>query len=201
MSSPIRPRNRRGQGDRLRSDIVAAATELLDETGDENAVTLRSVARRVGIAPPSIYQHFPDQPALVSAVVRQAFADLTARLCLAVTEVEDSSHKLRALCSSYVDYAWTFPHRYCAMFGHQELIAVEVTRLLTDTLVACVATGHSTSSDPAADATALWLGLHGLAHQRAVASTYPWPNDIADRMTFALARLTPPPTSARRQQP
>ena len=36
---------------------------------------------------------------------------------------------------------------------------------------------------------ALWLGLHGLAHQRASTVTYPWPADIAERMVTALAHL------------
>ena len=49
-----RTRNRRGEGNRLRDEIVTAAVELLDETGDEGTVTLRSVARRVGIAAPKI---------------------------------------------------------------------------------------------------------------------------------------------------
>ena len=55
-----RARNRRGEGARLRDDIVAAAVALLDETGDQAAVSLRAVARRVGIAAPSIYRHFAD---------------------------------------------------------------------------------------------------------------------------------------------
>ncbi|MEK8171797.1 hypothetical protein NKH77_27815 [Streptomyces sp. M19] len=40
------------EGGRLREEIIDAAAELLDETGDQHAVTLRSVARRVGIATP-----------------------------------------------------------------------------------------------------------------------------------------------------
>ena len=39
-----RRRNRRGEGGKLRDEIIAAALALLDEGGDERAVTLRSVA-------------------------------------------------------------------------------------------------------------------------------------------------------------
>lgn len=86
-----RVRNRRGQGDRLRDEIVTAAVDLLDEAGDAGAVTLRSVARRVGIAAPSIYRHFPDQPAIMLAVVRNAFAELDEQLGAADTAAGTSA--------------------------------------------------------------------------------------------------------------
>ncbi|WP_258534454.1 hypothetical protein [Streptomyces sp. PT12] len=74
-----RARNRRGEGGRLREHIVDAAAALLDETGDERAITLRSVARRIGIAPLDL-RALPDQPAIMLAVVRREFAALEAHL-------------------------------------------------------------------------------------------------------------------------
>ena len=53
-----RRRNRRGEGDRLREEIITAASQMIGETGDDSALTLRGVARRLGIAAPSIYRHF-----------------------------------------------------------------------------------------------------------------------------------------------
>jgi hypothetical protein len=41
-----------------------------------------------------------------------------------------------------------------------------------------------------ADAVALWVGLHGLAHQQSVAASFPWPADIAERLITTLAHLT-----------
>jgi hypothetical protein len=62
-------------------------------------------------------------------------------------------------------------------------------QILTDTLTDCVAAGRSTSADPGADAIALWVGLHGLAHQCAVATSYPWPADIVHRVAVPLSHL------------
>src|SRR4051812_11305000 len=84
-----RARNRRGEGSRLRDEIVDAAVGLLDETGDERVLTLRSIARQAGIAAPSIYRHFPDQPAIMLAVVRAAFDELNETLRAAVAGNED----------------------------------------------------------------------------------------------------------------
>ena len=56
MSVPPLRRRRaaRGAGEHLREEILDAATGLLLETGDAKAVSIRSVAQRVGVTPPSI---------------------------------------------------------------------------------------------------------------------------------------------------
>ncbi|MFF1461883.1 TetR/AcrR family transcriptional regulator [Streptomyces sp. NPDC058330] len=202
----VRVRNRRGEGDRLRGEIVAAAVALLDETGDESAVTLRSVARRVGIAAPSIYRHFSDQPAIMLAVVRNAFAELDEQLRTAVEAADaEPRERLMAVCRGYLRFAQAHPGRYRTMFGglwapdpnessvtQEDLAALGLAsmRRLTEALRDCVVAGCATSTDVSADAVALWLGLHGLAHQRAVALSFPWPPDIDDRVITALAHLT-----------
>ncbi|ELS51130.1 TetR/AcrR family transcriptional regulator [Streptomyces viridochromogenes] len=61
-NSQTRPRvrNRWGQGDRLRDEVLAAAGRLLGELGGVEGLTLRGVAGAVGVAPSSIYAHFAD---------------------------------------------------------------------------------------------------------------------------------------------
>jgi AcrR family transcriptional regulator len=206
-AAPARRRNRRGEGAKLRDEIIAAAVEILDEEGDERAVTLRSVARRIGIAAPSIYPHFPDQPAIMLAVVRQEFDRLTATLRAAEEAGgQDPKERLLAVCHAYLDLAQTHPERYRTMFGglwiapvlgdssitEEDLVGLgtDALQLLADLLGECVVDCQSTSTDLFADAVALWLGMHGLAHQRAVTRAFPWPDDIADRIISALAHFT-----------
>ncbi|MGH3631022.1 MAG: TetR/AcrR family transcriptional regulator [Sciscionella sp.] len=200
-----RVRNRRGEGARLRDDIVAAAVELLEETGDESTVTLRSVARRVGIAAPSIYRHFPDQPSIMLAVAQQAFAELAAALRATLDAAgDDPRGQLLAVCHGYLEFATDHPARYRTMFGglwmpdlsHASLTESDVSSLgdatmalLSGALGDCVTSGCATSTDLGADSVALWLGLHGLAHQRSVTVAYPWPPDIAERIIASLAHL------------
>ncbi|WP_086821734.1 TetR/AcrR family transcriptional regulator [Allokutzneria sp. NRRL B-24872] len=204
-ASAPRPRNRRGEGARLREEIVAAALTLLDDTGDETSVTLRAVARQIGIAAPSIYRHFPDQPSVMLAVVQHVFAELDARLRAARDAAVDQPRtRLVAVCSAYLEFAEHHPGRYRTMFGGlwmpdlstSSFTADDMTalgepslQLLADLLRDCVKADLSASTDPSADAVALWLGLHGLAHQRAVTVAFPWPTDIASRMITALAHL------------
>ncbi|GLY01983.1 TetR/AcrR family transcriptional regulator [Actinoplanes sp. NBRC 101535] len=198
-----RTRNRRGEGGRLRDEIVAAAVALLDESDDERAVTLRSVARRAGIAAPSIYAHFPDQPAIMLAVARSGFAELEQALRVAADSTTDPVPRLLAVCRAYLDFARERPQRYRTLFGGLWKPAADASvtdddlrglgdgalGLLAAALADCVAVGASTCDDPGSDAVALWLGLHGLAHQRAVTRAFPGPPGIDDRMIAALARL------------
>lgn len=187
----MRVRNRRGEGARLRADILAAATGLLDRDG-ERAVTLRAVAREAGIATPSIYPHFPDRPAILLAVVRVAFAELAHRLGTAVGAA-DGAARPYAAGRAYLDFATTHPRRYRAMFGsaYPLDLGVLVLRLFTGALTDCAAAGHSASTDPTADAIALWLCLHGMAHQRTVIHTAPWSTDLVPHVVTSLARTIP----------
>ena len=83
---PARKPYRRGEGGKLRADILAAAAALIEETGSEQSVTLREIARRIGIAAPSIYEHFPSREAIVYAVID----DLASQLRAAVAQAQDS---------------------------------------------------------------------------------------------------------------
>ena len=205
-TKPARARNRRGEGGLLRDEIIRAAVELLDEARDERAVTLRSVARRAGIAAPSIYPHFADQPAIMLAVVQREFVALEAELVAAVGNAGDNPRdRLRVICGTYLDFALKYPERYRTMFGglwipdlvHSSLtkhdlatLGDAILKLLVDALSECVAAGQATSDNVESDAVALWLGLHGFAHQRAVSPSFPWPTDIVDRVIGSLAHLT-----------
>ncbi|MBP2475944.1 AcrR family transcriptional regulator [Crossiella equi] len=202
----VRIRNRRGEGALLREEILIAATALLDAGGGERAVTLRAVANRAGISAPSIYRHFPDQPTLMLAVVRQAFADLARRIRTASEQAGPGPRpRLFAVCAAYLGFARDHPERYRAMFDGAWQPVVGAGGLTTDVLVnlgaealgvladllrQCAAEGQCTSDAPEHDAIALWLGLHGLAHQLSVARAHPWPADITQRIALPLAHLT-----------
>jgi AcrR family transcriptional regulator len=206
--------NRRGEGGLLRGEILAAAAEILDATGNESAVTLRAVARQAGISAPSIYAHFPDRQAILLTLVEEAFSDLAEHLHAASEPLTDPTLRLRATCDAYLAYAAGKPQRYRLMFGGlwsaAEAIAssaVSTTavsalgknslNLLTGQLQACVDAGTSTSTNAADDAVALWLGLHGLAHQRTVSTAFPWPPDIVERIVSRLAQLCLPAVTQR----
>ncbi|MFC4560958.1 TetR/AcrR family transcriptional regulator [Nocardiopsis mangrovi] len=182
-------------------------------------MTLRAVARRVGITPPSIHRHFADPATVMLVVIQRGFEELDSIPDAALDAAPgDPRSRLFTICSTYLEFADRYPGRYRTMFGgiwKRELRSSSVTQhdlhaigqaskeLLADAVGRCAAAGISTSTDPWADSAALWMGLHGLAHQRsAVTGNYWWPPDIAERLVVSLARLTedrgPPPGRSRR---
>src|SRR5262245_21321150 len=72
--------NRRGSRDQLRLDLSAATHRLLEAGASHDTLSLRAVAREVGIAATSVYLHFPDKRALLMAVYQEHFATLAATL-------------------------------------------------------------------------------------------------------------------------
>lgn len=196
-----RARNRRGEGARLRDEILTAATRLLEETGSEEAVTLRAVARGVGISAPSIYAHFPDRSAIVEAVVDQAFTDFTAAIVAGVGMASDPVERLRGGCAAYLDFAERHRNRYRLLFERRDLIPggqmTQVQRdsfaILVAALQTCIDAGRSTSRDAFGDACAMWTALHGYATLHVGLPGFPWPPepDMLDRIVYGLGRISP----------
>ena len=115
MTPAARPRSRRGEGERLRDEIIAAADELLVETASEDAVSIRAVADAVGVTPPSIYRHFPDKSSLLVAVCLRSF-DGFAEVMRAARNPDDPLESLGALARAYVRYGIDHPEHYRIMF-------------------------------------------------------------------------------------
>jgi AcrR family transcriptional regulator len=88
------------------------AMQLLTETGDESAVSVRAVAQRVGVSVPSIYLHFADKRALIDAVCGEVFEALHQRLRAAAEGAEHPFAALRAQGNAYVHFALENPEHY-----------------------------------------------------------------------------------------
>ncbi|MFF4831443.1 TetR/AcrR family transcriptional regulator [Streptomyces sp. NPDC001315] len=90
-------------------EIVTAARELLEESGPA-ALTMRTLADRLGIKAPSLYKHFPDKQAVEVELIAQMLEESAAAL-EAAEEREPAS--LPALAAAYRTYALAHPHLYC----------------------------------------------------------------------------------------
>ncbi len=213
-----RSRNPRGEGPHLREEILHAASEILAESGRESAVTLRSVARRVGVTAPSIYRHFDSPQAIVMAVAEQEFAILTEQLRIAIDSQQDPVARLFTVCRAYVKFGMGQRDRYRILFERRqsdESISVEpspsVDRIpgadafavLREAMTDCVAAGCSTAISPLEASTQLWLALHGFITLRPATWRFPWPEDDAllESLIFRLAWIEPPSPSVGLEQP
>lgn len=103
---------RRGQ--RTREEILAAATEVVIERGPDS-FSLREVARRSGLAPSALYNHFPNRDAIVVATAMRALGELREYLGKAPAE-GNAAQRLRALARSYLEFARERPREYRLIF-------------------------------------------------------------------------------------
>jgi AcrR family transcriptional regulator len=78
LRAPAHSRHRHG-GERTAERILDAAEELFAERG-YNGTTLRDVATRVGVRPPSLYNHFTSKDALYAAVLERGLGPLMVLL-------------------------------------------------------------------------------------------------------------------------
>jgi AcrR family transcriptional regulator len=202
VKSP-RTRNRRGEGARLREEIVAAAARLIEE-GGQDAVSLRAIARRAGITAPSIYAHFEDLDEVLEAVVANTFEALTDYLRRGVEGHPDPVARLRGTCHAYLAFGHEHPEQYAVLFSRtfalptevdktvDNMVGAEAFSFLIDGIRECVAAGHSDSTQLQEDATALWVALHGYVGLRTAIPDFPWPPEevVLDNLIDRIARLT-----------
>ena len=113
-----RRRNPRGQGDRLREDLIEAALGLMAETGDPEDISIRAVAKSAGVSPTAAYRHFEDRDSLIAAACEANFVQFAAYLAECVSTEQDPFERLRLAGRGYLAFATADPGRYRVLFSN-----------------------------------------------------------------------------------
>ncbi len=158
----------------LHQSLIDAALELITENQETKTLSLREVARRVGVSHTAPYRHFADKEALLAAVAEEGFRILT--LCLQ-SSLKNTSHDplqaLQAIGVAYVKFAIAHPAHYRVMFGalradsqsYPSLSAAgqEAFTVMTNTIQTGQDAGKINSGEPQHLAWVTWSLVHGLA--------------------------------------
>ncbi|MCC5947927.1 MAG: TetR/AcrR family transcriptional regulator [Nitriliruptoraceae bacterium] len=199
-----RTRAARGDGDLLRDELLDAAEQLLNEAGDERAVTIRAIVDRVGVTPPSLYRHFDSKEELI----RQAVARRFGALARAIGEgagppaaAGDAAGALRGGCLGYLDWAASEPGGYALLFSsrRETLLSpdgpsgTEAFDALAGGIAGCQQAGVARDGDPQRMAMLVWAGLHGLGSLIGARPTIAWPprEQLVDDLLTGLVGLPP----------
>jgi AcrR family transcriptional regulator len=193
---PLRRRRApRGSGEQLREEILDATTELLLETGHAKAVSIRSVAQRVGVTPPSIYLHFADKDALLDAVCARYFEKLDEEMQSVAADQPSAIDVLRAQGLAYVRFAMKTPelYRIATMGEGRPDSDVDVTLNssaflhMRNSVEALMAEGIFPQGDPTTAALEMWAVAHGVAALLISKPYLPWGDveEFADRVMAA----------------
>lgn len=177
-----RARAVQGDGERLRDELIEAAATLL-ETGGPAAVTLRGVARAVGVAAPSIYLHFASRETLLVAALVHRFAQFGRSITSALTTARTPAGRLRAGCRAYCQFAIDRPAAYEVLFSGQahravealgDNVGLETFTPLVEAVSNAIDAGVARPGDPFAVARRTWTGLHGMSTLRTSLPDFPW---------------------------
>jgi AcrR family transcriptional regulator len=181
-----RPRSARGEGETLRTDLLAATERLLIETGRADAVSIRAIAEAVGVTPPSIYLHFPDKEALILAVCERHFETFDSVIEDAGRSTDDPIESLRRRGRAYVRFGLENPEPYRILFmtrtesAHQRDVMVgagaRAFEHLVDAVRRCVDAGAFRPVDPVLAATNVWSAVHGVTSLLISMPGFPWPD-------------------------
>jgi AcrR family transcriptional regulator len=180
---PLRRRRApRGSGEQLREEILDAATDLLLETGHAKAVSIRSVAQRVGVTPPSIYLHFADKDALLNAVCVRYFEKLDDEMQRAAANQPSTIDALHAQGLAYVRFATETPELYrIATMGEgrpgsdvDTMLNVSAFAHLRTSVESLMREGIYPPGDSTTAALELWTAAHGVAGLLISRPYLPW---------------------------
>lgn len=190
MTSSPRRRNQRGQGARLREELIDAASGLLAERGDPEQVSIRAVAAAAGVTPPSIYLHFADRKSLLRAVVAKRFDDFARRVQDAEAAGKNPVDALHRRCRAYFAFARENPGHYRVLFSSAALGPKGIGTYgktdhpgaasffaLVDAVQRCLDAGSRPDGgrDSFFLAIQLWAWMHGLIDLRISKPDMPWP--------------------------
>jgi AcrR family transcriptional regulator len=102
----------------LTAEIVAVARTHLATSG-ATALSLRAVARELGMVSSAVYRYFPSRDDLLTTLIIEGYDALgeSAELAEAAVAREDLLGRWHAACAATRDWALTHPHEYALLYG------------------------------------------------------------------------------------
>jgi AcrR family transcriptional regulator len=178
MNSPARPTYHHGN---LRAAALDRAAQLA-ANGGSGALSLRALARELGVSPAALYRHFAHKDALLDALAQRARAALEVALRQALEHEPsaDPADRLAALGRGYLAFARAHPDAFRIVFELRRDAPPDPAQagpyeLLVEAVGALAPAGVEGPRVQRA-ALAAWAFVHGLA---ALESQHAWRGAIA----------------------
>jgi AcrR family transcriptional regulator len=210
-NQPVRQRYARGEGDKLRDDLLDAATELMAEHGSIEGISLRAVARRAGVSPTAVYRHFDDHLDLLRESVSRCWSNFFEMMVEARNSSGDPFVAFRNAGDAYVRFAMEQQGQYRILFSNRiqvdlsevdfpnsmeppdatDDVGMSAFQVLVE-LVADILTANTDDRDPFFVAVQVHTWIHGMVDLVGCHPDAPWPpvDALLDGLSDAL-RLQP----------
>ena len=152
--------------------LDTAEAQLADTSVDE--LSLRALARAIGVSQTAPYRHFKDKNELLAALATRGYRKLLAQLEEAAELMgDDPEAEMHSFAHTYVNYAITHPDLFKLMFGpslqpqgsYPELYAAsrDTYELVRSIMRSGIERKIFRDEDDHYMANAGWSGIHGLA--------------------------------------
>lgn len=150
--------------------IAAAALRILEHEGPE-AVSMRRVAKAVGITPMAIYHHFPNRQALLKTITDREFETLAQYIDIRRPRGPTESRLLQVM-DYYLNYAFARPRVFDYVFSQSRTGARRfpddfrarrspTMNRVADTVAGAMRAGEIRKDDVWEVALELWALIHG----------------------------------------
>jgi len=122
MPEPATPSAPRTARERVRRELTSEIKEIAFAqlaSGGGAALSLRAIAREMGMASSALFRYFRNRDALLTALIIDSYSALAEAAEAAEARVHDRSVEDRwmAICHGVRDWAVAHPHEYALIFG------------------------------------------------------------------------------------
>lgn len=116
MTRPATPRDR--YREQTRTEIKEIALRQLAE-GGVGSIALTRIAKELGLTSPALYRYFSSRDELLTALIRDCYADAAAALAQIAEDTSRRSprNRLTALAGTFRSFAVAHPDRYLLIAG------------------------------------------------------------------------------------
>jgi AcrR family transcriptional regulator len=154
----------------LRSALIETGMRLI-EYSDADQLSLREVAREVGVSAAAVYRHFPDKAALLSALAAEGLDRLGEAQRAAAAEAGFGPDGFNASGRTYVRFALKHPSLFRMIMAHTPQVDhfaadsgdVSSPMRWLRSSVAALAPEGATPDQQRQAALRAWSRVHGLA--------------------------------------
>jgi AcrR family transcriptional regulator len=158
----------------LKEALISSGLEILSEKGIVG-LSLRNVAKRVGVSHTAPYNHFSDKQALLAAISTAGHEQLYQKLVIAFEESKYSSTDIMSqIAWSYLEFALANPSMFKLMFSgaleeeraHPEYVETSMKNilLLEEAIIFCQNKGQLKEGKVEIIAIKLWSSVHGFTN-------------------------------------
>jgi AcrR family transcriptional regulator len=148
---------------RISAETIASAARALLEEGGVEGLSMREIARRLGVRAPSLYFHVQSRDDLIRLLTTAGLRELAEMLAGAGARTAPPGARLHAMADAYASFAFASPQLFSLIFGpcaEERRGQDDAAAAASEPLLSAVA-GLVPEGDVLDIAQAFWSLVHG----------------------------------------